>query len=179
VPTRQQALSAYRESEDYRAVGRALGVPAGQAYLVATGLPADGGDTVPPGEAARPGALPGSTQLAEDLDQAARKHVAFEDPVLQALTAATSEQQRSAVGKRFLRAHSRPRRGRTRTLPSIRRRRSRRPARRPRCWTTRGTRRAAARPTGAGGPNASHRQPRAPAAAAAPWAANARARKKS
>jgi hypothetical protein len=62
VPTRQQALSAYRESEDYRAVGRALGIPAGQAYLVATGLPADGGDAFPPGEANRPGVLPGSTQ---------------------------------------------------------------------------------------------------------------------
>lgn len=62
MPTREQALSAYREREDYRAAGRTLGVPAGQAYLVATGLPADGGDTFPPGEPDRPGVLPGSTQ---------------------------------------------------------------------------------------------------------------------
>jgi hypothetical protein len=30
--------------------------------MVAIGLPADGGDTFPPGELDRPGALPGRTQ---------------------------------------------------------------------------------------------------------------------
>jgi hypothetical protein len=52
----------YQECGDYRAAGQALGVPAGQAYLVATGLPADGSDTFTPQELDRPGVLPGSTQ---------------------------------------------------------------------------------------------------------------------
>jgi hypothetical protein len=47
----------YQECGDYRAAGRALGVPAGQAYLVATGLPADGGDTFTPQELDRTGVL--------------------------------------------------------------------------------------------------------------------------
>ena len=35
---------------DYDEIGRSLGVPAGQAYMLATGLPADGSGTPPPGE---------------------------------------------------------------------------------------------------------------------------------
>lgn len=62
MPTREQVQHAYQELGDYQAVGHALGVPAGQAYLVATGLPADGGDTLAPEEQGRPGMLPGSTQ---------------------------------------------------------------------------------------------------------------------
>lgn len=62
MPTQEQALRAYQEHSDYRQASQELGVPPGQAYLTATGLPADGGDTSPPGELDRPGALPGSTQ---------------------------------------------------------------------------------------------------------------------
>jgi hemerythrin-like domain-containing protein len=62
LPTQEQALRAYHAHSDYRQASQELGVPPGQAYLTATGLPADGGDTFPPGELGRPGALPGSTQ---------------------------------------------------------------------------------------------------------------------
>jgi hypothetical protein len=55
-------LRLVRSGLDYEAVGRRLGIPAGQAYLIATGLPADGGDTLPPQEERRPGMLPTSSQ---------------------------------------------------------------------------------------------------------------------
>ena len=62
MPTRDQALRSYQQLGDYQAAGKQLGVPAGQAYLVATGLPADGGDTFPPEHSDQPGVLTGSTQ---------------------------------------------------------------------------------------------------------------------
>lgn len=63
MPTRDQVLERLdRFDGDYDAVARSLGVWPGQAYLIATGLPADGGDTFPPGELHRLGALPTSTQ---------------------------------------------------------------------------------------------------------------------
>jgi hemerythrin-like domain-containing protein len=71
MPTRDQALRAYQRHGDYRAAGAALGVPAGQVYLAATGLPADGGDALLP-EDDRPGALDGSTQSLVYGDQAVR-----------------------------------------------------------------------------------------------------------
>ncbi len=62
MPTREQALRAYQQHGNYRAASQDLGIPAGQAYLVATGVPADGGDTLAPDEAGRPGMVAGSTQ---------------------------------------------------------------------------------------------------------------------
>jgi hypothetical protein len=43
-------------------------------------------------------------ELAEELDKACRKHVAFEDRVLLRLRAAASQQDRETAGTRFLRA---------------------------------------------------------------------------
>jgi hemerythrin-like domain-containing protein len=60
--TRQQVLAVVGEDHDYARASDELGIPAGQAYMVATGLPADGGDTFPPEELDRPGAIDGSTQ---------------------------------------------------------------------------------------------------------------------
>jgi hemerythrin-like domain-containing protein len=62
LPTREQTLSVFGRTGDYIRVAEELHIPAGQAYLVATGLPADGGDTFSPDELARPGVLAGSTQ---------------------------------------------------------------------------------------------------------------------
>lgn len=62
MPTREQVLRLLEAGLDYEAVGRRLGVPAGQAYMVATGLPADGGDTLISTRLRRPGALDGATQ---------------------------------------------------------------------------------------------------------------------
>jgi hypothetical protein len=41
----------------YPEIGRALKIPAGQAYLIATGMPADGGETYTEAERQRPGVL--------------------------------------------------------------------------------------------------------------------------
>jgi hemerythrin-like domain-containing protein len=62
VPTREQVLEAIGAERDYHSAARRLGIPAGQAYMIATGLPADGGDTFPPSELRRPGIIDASTQ---------------------------------------------------------------------------------------------------------------------
>jgi hemerythrin-like domain-containing protein len=50
---------------DYEEAARRLGIPAGQAYMIATGVPADGGDTIPDAEMAqRDDLLPSSQHLA-------------------------------------------------------------------------------------------------------------------
>ena len=62
MPTREQIRRLLEGGQDYAAVGRALGIPAGQAYLIATGMPADGGEQQPPGEAPD-GMLPSAQHL--------------------------------------------------------------------------------------------------------------------
>jgi hypothetical protein len=53
------------EGLDYQEAARRLGIPAGQAYMIATGVPADGSDTIPDAQAAgRQGFLPSSQHLA-------------------------------------------------------------------------------------------------------------------
>jgi hypothetical protein len=46
----------------YEAVGRQLDMPAGKAYLIATGIPADGSDSLAPEEHRREGLLLGGSQ---------------------------------------------------------------------------------------------------------------------
>lgn len=62
MATRDQVLERLRRGESYEEVGAGLGIPPGQAYLVATGLPADGGDTLAPEDTGREGMIPTSTQ---------------------------------------------------------------------------------------------------------------------
>ncbi|MTE22085.1 hypothetical protein F0L17_23845 [Streptomyces sp. TRM43335] len=62
MPTREQVLRLLAAGLDYEAVGERLGVSPGQAYLTATGIPADGGDAVTAEQARRPGVLSGDTQ---------------------------------------------------------------------------------------------------------------------
>jgi hypothetical protein len=62
MPTREQVFALLQQGLGYEAAGRALGVPAGQAYLIATGLPADGSGTPAPEELRRPGVSASSTQ---------------------------------------------------------------------------------------------------------------------
>jgi hypothetical protein len=60
--TREQVLRLVEDGRDYEEAGRQLGVSPGLAYMIATGLPADGGSSLAPSETQRPGFLPGSTQ---------------------------------------------------------------------------------------------------------------------
>ncbi|MDP5181823.1 hemerythrin domain-containing protein [Blastococcus sp. BMG 814] len=62
MPTRDQVLAVLGGGTDYPAAARRLGIHPGLAYLIATGLPADGSDVVTEEENRRPGVLPGSTQ---------------------------------------------------------------------------------------------------------------------
>lgn len=64
MPTREQVLRLLDSGLDYEAAGRQLGIPPGQAYLIATGVPADGSDTITDEEAQRPGFLLTSQRLA-------------------------------------------------------------------------------------------------------------------
>ncbi|RKR86265.1 hypothetical protein BDK92_0489 [Micromonospora pisi] len=60
--SKQQVLRLVDQGHGYPEIGRMLGVPAGQAYLVGTGIPADGGDTVTGRQRERPGLLPSRSQ---------------------------------------------------------------------------------------------------------------------
>lgn len=62
MPTRDQVLSLLHQGMSYEEAGARLRIPPGQAYMVATGLPADGGDVPTPEEADRDGIVAGSTQ---------------------------------------------------------------------------------------------------------------------
>jgi Hemerythrin HHE cation binding domain len=62
LPTKQQVLAALDGGTDYRAAAARLGIHPGLAYLIATGMPADGSDVPTPEELERPGVLSTSTQ---------------------------------------------------------------------------------------------------------------------
>lgn len=64
MPTREQVRRLLDDGLDYQAAGAKLGIPPGQAYLIATGVPADGSDTITAEEAKRPGFRPASQHLA-------------------------------------------------------------------------------------------------------------------
>lgn len=62
LPGRKQVLRLLAQGCDYDEAGHRLGIPPGQAYLIATGVPADGGDTVTSAQRDRPGMLRSSSQ---------------------------------------------------------------------------------------------------------------------
>ena len=54
VPTKEQVLAALGDGTDYDEAARRLGIHPGLAYLIATGLPADGSDVLTEEENRRP-----------------------------------------------------------------------------------------------------------------------------
>ncbi|MDA8295566.1 MAG: hemerythrin domain-containing protein [Actinomycetota bacterium] len=62
MPTREQVQQVLQATGDYTAAAEVLAISPGQAYLIATGLPADGSDGVPHDPARRAGVFAGSTQ---------------------------------------------------------------------------------------------------------------------
>jgi hypothetical protein len=62
MATRAQVLELLSLGHSYETAGRELHIPAGQAFMIATGLPADGGDAPTPEELARKPVPTGSTQ---------------------------------------------------------------------------------------------------------------------
>ncbi len=63
MASRQQVRELLDRGLDFTEAGKRLGIPPGQAYLIATGMAADGADAPPEGTS-RPGALPASQHLA-------------------------------------------------------------------------------------------------------------------
>ena len=66
MATRQQVLALLARGYDYARAGAELGVPAGQAYLTATGRPAGGSGTAADTERDRPGILLTCSQRLSD-----------------------------------------------------------------------------------------------------------------
>lgn len=62
MPKRSTVLELVEQGLDYQEAGTRLGIHPGQAYMIATGIPADGSDVPAPEDMGRPGLLPGSTQ---------------------------------------------------------------------------------------------------------------------
>ena len=62
MPSREQVLALLDAGHSYETAGRLLHIAPGQAYLIATGLPADGSDNPHPAEERGKPVLPGSTQ---------------------------------------------------------------------------------------------------------------------
>jgi hypothetical protein len=62
MPTRRQVLTLLDEGHSYESAGRQLKVRPGQAFMIATGLPADGSDSPHPDELEGRPALPASSQ---------------------------------------------------------------------------------------------------------------------
>ena len=60
--TRAQVLQLVEQGRSYEQAAAELGLPAGKAYLIATGLPADGSPALSDADFARRGAIQGSTQ---------------------------------------------------------------------------------------------------------------------
>jgi hypothetical protein len=62
MPTRDQVTELLDEGDSFEGAGRALGVPPGQAYMIATGRPADDGDALSPTGRAETWSVRGSPQ---------------------------------------------------------------------------------------------------------------------
>jgi hypothetical protein len=63
MATRDQLLELLDQGHSYQTAARELSIPAGQAYMIATGLPADGGDVPSPEELRDKPFLTSSQQL--------------------------------------------------------------------------------------------------------------------
>lgn len=62
MTSRDEVLHRLKQGAGYPSVGRQLGIPPGKAYLIATGIPADGSDSLAPEDEARDGLQLGGTQ---------------------------------------------------------------------------------------------------------------------
>jgi hypothetical protein len=62
MATRAQVIELIDAGHSYETAAKELGIPPGQAFMIATGLPADGGEAPPPQELEQKPALDGSSQ---------------------------------------------------------------------------------------------------------------------
>jgi hypothetical protein len=62
MATRAQVIELIEAGHSYETAAKELGIPPGLAFMIATGLPADGGEAPPPDEPDQKRALNGSSQ---------------------------------------------------------------------------------------------------------------------
>jgi hypothetical protein len=62
MATAEQVTELLDHGHTYETAGQQLGISPGLAFMIATGLPADGSDAPPPEELERKRVLPGSSQ---------------------------------------------------------------------------------------------------------------------
>jgi hypothetical protein len=98
VPTRKQVRALLADGLDYADVGRRLGIPGGQAYMIATGQAADGGDSQPELQRRVGGLLPSSQHLVNPPHENPTARDAVR--VWTAARVATDAQMRGAAGQR-------------------------------------------------------------------------------
>ena len=63
MPTRARVLELLEAGHSYERIGRALKIAPGLAFMIATGLPADGSDAPHPDELRGKPVLPGGSQI--------------------------------------------------------------------------------------------------------------------
>jgi hypothetical protein len=66
MPTRDQVTERLDGGDSFERAGRALGIPPGQAYMIASGRPADDGDAASLAEPAESRRVHGSSQQLVD-----------------------------------------------------------------------------------------------------------------
>lgn len=105
MPTKDQVLAVLsRRSDadgtpDYALIADDLGIPAGRAFMIATGVPADGGDALAPEDLERPGLLPGSSQHLANPKAESPSHASTVRAWMKRRAAADGEMQRAAAGR--------------------------------------------------------------------------------
>lgn len=100
MPTRAQVLTLAMQGVSYEVIGERLGVLPGMAYMVGTGLPADGSEVLAKEEAARRlGYVRGSTQHLANAGTALPKHQSQVEHWLVRMAAADEAMQRAAAAR--------------------------------------------------------------------------------
>jgi hypothetical protein len=97
VPTRAQVWAPLARGLDYADAGRRLGIPVGQARLIATGQAADGSDNPPDQQRRRGGLLPSSQHLANPPHQNPTARIGVREWM--AARVAADAQMRAAAGQ--------------------------------------------------------------------------------
>src|SRR5450631_4295073 len=99
MATREQVQQLLDEGLDYEAAGQRLGIPAGQVYMIARGVAADGGETLP--EQARDrGAIPASQRVANPPAENPTSSTLVHDWI--AARVAADPQMRAAAARLFV-----------------------------------------------------------------------------
>lgn len=100
MPTRTQVLARVRRAHTYEEIGEEFHIPPGQAYMIATGMPADGSDVLTREQQRnREGLVEGSTQHLVNPDTEIPEHQSVVERWMKA-RAAADEAMRAAGERR-------------------------------------------------------------------------------